>query len=189
MALGEEKAEVEAPADTKTLSYGQWTCREQEVDTPGLASGEQEQPPCLEAERGPVSPVWGTEGLCAPGPSPSGAYQPQASTTSREPVAGRSKLALGCLLPPAGTGTRDLLHSVGSQVGNKANGTVDLTHVILWEYVLPFSYYLTCFLSSCTRWGIGGSLGVMISVLQAHLECWALGPLGTLSTASPGPRV
>ncbi|XP_045644071.1 centrosomal protein of 68 kDa isoform X1 [Ursus americanus] len=116
MALGEEKAEVEAPADTKTLSYGQWTCREQEVDTPGLASGEQEQPPCLEAERGPVSPVWGTEGLCAPGPSPSGAYQPQASTTSREPVAGRSKLALGCLLPPAGTGTRDLLHSVGSQM-------------------------------------------------------------------------
>lgn len=122
MALGEEKAEVEASADTKTPSYGQWSCREQEVDTPGLVSGEQEQPPCLEAAGGAASPVWGAEGLCAPacgdgaGSSPSGAYQPQASSTSREPVAGISKLALGCLLPPAGTGTRDLLHSVGSQV-------------------------------------------------------------------------
>ncbi|XP_038536699.1 centrosomal protein of 68 kDa [Canis lupus familiaris] len=122
MALGEEKAEVEASADTKTPSYGQWSCREQEVDTPGLVSGEQEQPPCLEAVGGAASPVWGAEGLCAPacgdgaGSSPSGAYQPQASSTSREPVAGISKLALGCLLPPAGTGTRDLLHSVGSQV-------------------------------------------------------------------------
>lgn len=162
MALGEEKAEVEASADTKTPSYGQWSCREQEVDIPGLVSGEQEQPPCLEAAGGAASPVWGAEGLCAPacgdgaGSSPSGAYQPQASSTSREPVAGRSKLALGCLLPLAGTGTRDLLHSVGSQVGNKANGTVALTSVGLWECVLTFSCCLTCFPSSCRSWAIGG---------------------------------
>ncbi|XP_042837485.1 centrosomal protein of 68 kDa isoform X1 [Panthera tigris] len=122
MALGEEKAEVEAPADTKALSYGQWSCREQEVDTPGLTSGEQEQPPHLEAEGGLASPVWGTERLPAPaccdraGPSPSGAYQPQANNTRREPVAGRSQPALGCLLPSAGPGTGDLLHSVESQM-------------------------------------------------------------------------
>lgn len=152
MALGEEKAEVEAPADTKALSYGQWSCREQEVDTPGLTSGEQEQPPHLEAEGGLASPVWGTEGLPAPaccdraGPSPSGAYQPQANNTRREPVAGRSKPALGCLLPSAGPGTGDLLHSVESQVGNKANGTLDLTNVVIWQYVLAFfspSYLLS----------------------------------------------
>lgn len=158
MALGEEKAEVEASADTKTPSCGRRSCGAQEVDTPGLVGGKQEEPPCLEAQAaaGSASPVWGTEGLSAPAASPSGADQPQASTTSREPGAGRSKLALGCLPLPAGTGTRDLLHSVGSQVGNKANGTVDVTIVVLWEYVLAFPYHLTCFPSPCTRRGIGG---------------------------------
>ncbi|XP_032208173.1 centrosomal protein of 68 kDa isoform X3 [Mustela erminea] len=50
MALGEEKAEVEASVDTKPPSYGQWSCREQEVDIVGLVSREQEPPLCLEAE-------------------------------------------------------------------------------------------------------------------------------------------
>ncbi|XP_030875301.1 centrosomal protein of 68 kDa isoform X3 [Leptonychotes weddellii] len=118
MALGEEKAEVEASADTKTPSCGRRSCGAQEVDTPGLVGGKQEEPPCLEAQAvaGSASPVWGTEGLSVPAASPSGADQPQANTTSREPGAGRSKLALGCLPLPAGTGTRDLLHSVGSQM-------------------------------------------------------------------------
>ncbi|XP_039099071.1 centrosomal protein of 68 kDa isoform X1 [Hyaena hyaena] len=120
MALGEEKAEVEASAAAKALSYGQWSCREQEADTPGLTSGEQEQPALPEPEGGFASPGWGTEGPPAPaccdgaGPSPSGAYQPQANSTRRESVAGRSKPALGCLPPPpAATGHR--LHSVESQ--------------------------------------------------------------------------
>ncbi|XP_059261946.1 centrosomal protein of 68 kDa isoform X1 [Mustela nigripes] len=122
MALGEEKAEVEASVDTKTPSYGQWSCREQEVDIVGLVSREQEPPLCLEAEARTASPVWGTEGLSAPpccdgaDPSPSASCQPQANASSREPVAGRAQLALGCLPPPAGAGTRDLLHSVGSQM-------------------------------------------------------------------------
>nr|XP_012416849.1 PREDICTED: centrosomal protein of 68 kDa [Odobenus rosmarus divergens] len=118
MALGEEKAEVEASVDTKTPSCGRQSCGAQEVDTPGLVGGKQEEPPCLEAQTaaGSASPVWGIEGLSAPAASPSGYDQPQANTTSREPVAGRSKLALGCLPLPAGTGTRDPLHSVASQM-------------------------------------------------------------------------
>lgn len=161
MALGEEKAEVEASAAAKALSYGQWSCREQEADTPGLTSGEQEQPALLESEGGFASPGWGTEGLPAPaccdgaGPSPSGAYQPQANSTRRESVAVRSKPALGCLPPPPAA-TGDLLHSVESQVGNKANGTVDLTNVVFWRYVLAFSHHLTWFPSVCTRRGIKG---------------------------------
>ncbi|XP_036190226.1 centrosomal protein of 68 kDa isoform X2 [Myotis myotis] len=120
MALGEEKAEVEASLDTKAPSCGRWSCREQEVETPGPVSGEQ--PPRLEAEGGPASPVWGTEGLPAPLCCPSGACQSQASNTSREPVAGASQPALSCLLPPAGVGTGDL-HSVGSQVATKMEET------------------------------------------------------------------
>lgn len=140
MALGEEKAEVEA----KAPSCGQWSCREQEVDTPGPMSGEQ--PPRLEAEGGPASPVWGTEGLPASLCCPSGACQSQASNTSREPVASVSQPALSCLLPPADVGTGDL-HSVGSKVATKVSGTVDF----------PFCHHFTCFPSPCTRWGIGGA--------------------------------
>ncbi|KAM9212496.1 centrosomal protein of 68 kDa [Dugong dugon] len=121
MALGEEKAEVEAPSDTKAQLYGRWSCREQDVATLGPASGEQ--PAGLEAEGGPASPMWGAEGLpalacsvgAAPG-CPSGALQPRASSTSRESVAGGSKPALGCLCPSASTSTGDTLHSVGSQL-------------------------------------------------------------------------
>ncbi|XP_037663286.1 centrosomal protein of 68 kDa [Choloepus didactylus] len=117
MALGEEKAEVEA-SDTKAQSCGRWSCGEPEVYTPEPVRGDQ--PPRLEAEGGPASPVWGAEG--PPGPacwggadpsSPSGAPQPQAST-KREPVAGGSQPASGRLLPPAGMGTGDRLHSVGN---------------------------------------------------------------------------
>ncbi|XP_039742916.1 centrosomal protein of 68 kDa isoform X2 [Pteropus medius] len=111
MALGEEKAEVEASTDTTCPSCGRRSCREQEVDIPGPVSGEQ--PPRLEAEGGPASSVWGTEGLPAPACCTSGACQPQASNISREPIAGASHPTLDCLLPP-GVGTGDLLHSVGS---------------------------------------------------------------------------
>ncbi|XP_023380017.1 centrosomal protein of 68 kDa isoform X2 [Pteropus vampyrus] len=111
MALGEEKAEVEASTDTTCPSCGRRSCREQEVDIPGPVSGEQ--PPRLEAEGGPASSVWGTEGLPAPACCTSGACQPQASNVSREPIAGASHPTLDCLLPP-GVGTGDLLHSVGS---------------------------------------------------------------------------
>ncbi|XP_058134666.1 centrosomal protein of 68 kDa isoform X2 [Dasypus novemcinctus] len=121
MGLGEEKAEVEASSDTKFQSYGRRSLRELEVDSTRLGSGDQ--PPRLEAEGGPASPVWGSEGLpaaaCWGGTDsggPSGASQPQASTTNREPVAGGSKPPFSCLLPPAGTGTGDLLHSVGNQL-------------------------------------------------------------------------
>ncbi|XP_006909608.1 centrosomal protein of 68 kDa isoform X2 [Pteropus alecto] len=111
MALGEEKAEVEASTDTTCPSCGRRSCREQEVDIPGPVSGEQ--PPRLEAEGGPASSVWGTEGLPAPACCTSGACQPQASNISREPIAGVSHPTLDCLLPP-GVETGDLLHSVGS---------------------------------------------------------------------------
>ncbi|XP_049713322.1 centrosomal protein of 68 kDa isoform X1 [Elephas maximus indicus] len=113
MALGEEKAEVEASLDTKAHPYGRWSCREQEVDTLGPVS--RENPARLEAEGGPASPVWGAEGLLAPGCSP-GALQQQASSTSRESVAGESQPALSCLHPPAGMRTGDTLPSVGSQL-------------------------------------------------------------------------
>nr|KAF6446249.1 centrosomal protein 68 [Rousettus aegyptiacus] len=112
MALGEEKAEVEASTDATCPSCGRRSCREQEVDIPGPASGEQL--PRLEAEGGPASSVWGTEGLPAPACCTSGAYQPQASNISREPIAGASHPTLCGLLPP-GVGTGDL-HSVGSQM-------------------------------------------------------------------------
>ncbi|XP_076990517.1 centrosomal protein of 68 kDa [Tamandua tetradactyla] len=121
MALGEEKAEVEASSDTKAQSYGRWSCSEQEVHTQGTVRGDQ--PPRLEAEGGPASPMWEAEGLPAPAcwdgsdsSSRSGASQSQANTTNREPVAGGSKPAFGCLLPPASMGTGDLLRSVGNQL-------------------------------------------------------------------------
>ncbi|XP_008562508.1 PREDICTED: centrosomal protein of 68 kDa-like, partial [Galeopterus variegatus] len=121
MALGEEKAEVEASADTKTQSHRRWSCGEQEADIPGPVSGEQ--PPRLKAEGGPVCPVWGTERLPAPAcwagadpGSPSGAYQPQANDTRGRPVGDGPKPALGGLLPSASMGTGDLLYSVGSQM-------------------------------------------------------------------------
>ncbi|XP_008978852.3 centrosomal protein of 68 kDa isoform X1 [Callithrix jacchus] len=105
MALGEEKAEVEASEGTG--------CGEQEVDTPGPMSGEQ--PPHLEAEGGLISPVWGAEGIPAPAcwvgtdpGSPSRAHQPQARDTSREPIAERPEPAHGSL-PPATMGSGNLL--------------------------------------------------------------------------------
>ncbi|XP_058407064.1 centrosomal protein of 68 kDa [Diceros bicornis minor] len=118
MALGEEKAEVEASEDTKAPSRGRWSCREQEVGTPRPVS--REQPPRLEAEGGPASPVWQAEGLPVPAccggasPGPSGACQLQANDASREP--GGSQPALSCLRPPASVGTGELLPSVGSQM-------------------------------------------------------------------------
>lgn len=127
MALGEEKAELEAHVDTKAQSCRRWHLEEQD----GVVQGpEPVQPPCQEAEGRPASPVCRTEGLPAPacwaGADPSGAsgiYLPQASVASRAAVADGSRPALGGLLSPAITGTGDLLHSDGSQVGTKANGT------------------------------------------------------------------
>lgn len=116
MALGEEKAEVEASTDTKALACGRWSCREQEVGVPVPVNGEQL--PRLEAEGEPASPVWGAEDLSAPTCCPSGACQSQATNTSKEPVAGASQRALSCLHPSAHAGTGDL-HSVGSQVATK----------------------------------------------------------------------
>ncbi|XP_054442856.1 centrosomal protein of 68 kDa [Pteronotus mesoamericanus] len=120
MALGEDKAELEASMDTKAPACGRWRCGEPEVDVPGPVSGEQ--PPRLEAEGEPASPVWRAEGLSAPTCCPSGVCQPQASNASREPVAGASERALGCLLPPARVDAGDL-HSVGSQVATKMEDT------------------------------------------------------------------
>lgn len=153
MALGEEKAGVEASLDSKALSCGRWSCREQEGDTPGPVSGEQ--PPRLEAEGGPASPEWETEGPPAPVCCPSGACQAQASNTSREPVAGASQPALSGLPPPANVGTGEL-HSLGSQVATKVSGTVQLPNAIFWECVPAFCHHFTCFPSPCTRWSIGG---------------------------------
>lgn len=122
MALGEEKAEGEASADTKAPCE-RWSRREQELDPSRLVH--RQQPPRLEAEGGPASPAGGAEGLPAPaccggaGPGPSGAYQPQASGASREPVVGGSQPALGYLLLPAGLGAGDLC-SLGSQVSTKS---------------------------------------------------------------------
>ncbi|XP_004691401.1 PREDICTED: centrosomal protein of 68 kDa [Condylura cristata] len=121
MALGEEKTEVavEASKDTKLPPCGRWSCREQEMDTGPVSS---EQLPRLEAEGGPASPACGPEELhvaaCCGGASPGdprGACQPQADLFCKEPVAGGSPPALGCLLPPAGTGTGDL-HSMENQM-------------------------------------------------------------------------
>ncbi|KAM6221559.1 centrosomal protein of 68 kDa [Rhynchocyon petersi] len=113
MALGEDKAEVEASLDLNAQPCGRWRHREQEVD--------REQPRRLEAEGGPASPVWGLEPLpvsaCWAGPEPSSpidTVQLQDSNTSRESVAVVSKAAPGCL-PPASTRTGDFLRSVGSQ--------------------------------------------------------------------------
>lgn len=154
VALGEENAELEASADPKGLSCGRRSCRALAVDILGPGNGAQL--PRLEAEGGPASPLRGAEALPAPAcPGPSGAFQLQASNTSQEPGASGCQPALICLLPPAGVGTRDHLHLVGSQVGTKANGTVDLPNTVLWEYVPTFSHHFTCFPSPCTRWGIG----------------------------------
>ncbi|XP_061288788.1 centrosomal protein of 68 kDa isoform X3 [Bos javanicus] len=118
MALGAEKAEGEASSDTKAPSCGSWSRGEQELIPVGPVLGEQ--PPRLEAEGGPASPVEGTEGLPSPacyggvGPGPSRACQPPASGASREPAAGGSKPAFGCV-PSAGLETGDL-PSAGSQM-------------------------------------------------------------------------
>ncbi|XP_044781994.2 centrosomal protein of 68 kDa isoform X3 [Bubalus bubalis] len=118
MALGAEKAEGEASSDTKAPSCGNWSRGEQELSPAGPVLGEQ--PPRLEAEGGPASPVGGTEGLPGPacyggiGPGPSRACQPPASGASREPAAGGSKPAFGCV-PSAGLETGDL-PSAGSQM-------------------------------------------------------------------------
>ncbi|XP_036982211.2 centrosomal protein of 68 kDa isoform X2 [Artibeus jamaicensis] len=116
MALGEERAEVEASTDTKVPACGRWSCREQEVDIPVPVNGEQL--PRLEAEGEPASPVWGAEGLSAPTCCPSGACQSQATSTSKEQVASASQRALSCLHPSARVGTGDL-HSLGGQVAAK----------------------------------------------------------------------
>lgn len=128
MALGEEKAEVEASTDTKAPSCGRWSRREPEVDTPGPVIGEQL--PRLEAEGGPASPVWGAEGLPAPACCPSGACQPQASNTCGETIAGACQQAHGHLLPPSCMRTGDL-PSEGSQVGAQASGAVGFPGAVL----------------------------------------------------------
>ncbi|XP_053442815.1 centrosomal protein of 68 kDa [Nycticebus coucang] len=112
MALGEDAAEVEASAGPKAVSYRRCSCGEPEGDTPGPVS--REQPHHLEAEGGPIFPVWGAEEPPAPA-CPSGAYQPQTSDAHRELVADGPEPAPHCLHPPASTGG-DLLHSVGSQM-------------------------------------------------------------------------
>ncbi|KAI5944141.1 Centrosomal protein of 68 kDa [Manis javanica] len=115
VALGEENAELEASADPKGLSCGRRSCRALAVDILGPGNGVQL--PRLEAEGGPASPLRGAEALPAPAcPGPSGAFQLQASNTSQEPGASGCQPALICLLPPAGVGTRDHLHLVGSQM-------------------------------------------------------------------------
>ncbi|KAM8784961.1 centrosomal protein of 68 kDa isoform 1-T2 [Rhynchonycteris naso] len=121
MALGEEKAEAEASTDTKALSCGRWSCREQGLDTAG--PGRREQPPYLKAEEGPTSPLWGTEDLPPLACCPSGACPSQADSTSREPVAVASQPALSCLLLPASVGAGGPLHSVGSQGATKMEDT------------------------------------------------------------------
>ncbi|KAI4547184.1 hypothetical protein MG293_003739 [Ovis ammon polii] len=119
MALGAEKAEGEASSDTKAPSCGSWSLGEQELSPAGPVLGEQ--PPRLEAEGGPASPVAGTEGLPGPacyggvGPGPSRACQPPASGASREPAAGGSKPTFGCVPSPAGLETGDL-PSAGKQM-------------------------------------------------------------------------
>lgn len=110
--------------DTKAPSCGRWSCREQEVDTPGPVSGEQLLR--LEAEGGPASPVWGAEGPPAPACCPSGACQPQASNSSGDSIAGASQQALGRLLPPPGVRTGDHLHSVGSQMETRLSASEEL---------------------------------------------------------------
>ncbi|KAM6180335.1 centrosomal protein of 68 kDa [Erethizon dorsatum] len=120
MALGEEKAELDAHVDMKAQSHRRWHLEEQD----GVAQGpEPEQPLWQEAEGGPASPVCKTKGLPAPvcwsGADSSGAsgiYWPQASVASRAAVADGPRPALGGSLPPVSTGTGDLLHSVGSQM-------------------------------------------------------------------------
>ncbi|ELV10934.1 centrosomal protein of 68 kDa isoform X1 [Tupaia chinensis] len=123
MALGEEKAEVEASVDTEAQSYRRWSCGEREVDTPGPAHGEQH--PRLEAEGGPTSPVSGAEGLPAP-TCLSGASQPHANDTNSELVADGSKPALQSLPPPPSMLTGDLLHCVGSQMETKLPASKEL---------------------------------------------------------------
>ena len=125
MALGEEKAEGEASSDKKAPSCGSWSRREQELSPAGPVLGEQ--PPRLEAEGGPASPVGGTEGLPSPacyggvGPGSSRTCQPLANGASREPAARGSKPALSSMTPPASLETADL-PSAGSQVGTRVVG-------------------------------------------------------------------
>ncbi|KAL2773986.1 centrosomal protein of 68 kDa isoform a [Daubentonia madagascariensis] len=136
MALGEEKAEAEASAGVKAQSYRRWSYGEQEGDTPGPVS--KEQPPHLETEGGPISPVWGAEGPPAPAcwagadpGGPSGAYQPQASDTNKEQVADGPKPAPRCLRHSASTGTGDLLNSVGNQMEEtKLSASGDLPQTV-----------------------------------------------------------
>lgn len=97
MALGEEKAELEVPVCTKAQSCRRWSLDEQEKVAQGP---EPEQTPCQEAEGGPAP----------------GIHLPQASVASRAAVVNGTRPALGGLLPPAITGTGDLLGSVGSQM-------------------------------------------------------------------------
>ena len=82
MALGAEKAEGEASSDTKAPSCGSWSRGEQELIPVGPVLGEQ--PPRLEAEGGPASPVEGTEGL--PGPACYGGVGPGPSPNLVSPV-------------------------------------------------------------------------------------------------------
>ncbi|XP_074188168.1 centrosomal protein of 68 kDa [Rhinolophus sinicus] len=127
MALGEEKAEVEASTDTKAPSCGRWSCSQPEVDTPGPVSGEQL--PRLEAEGGPASPVWGAEGLPAPACCPSGACQPQASNTCGETIAGACQQARGHLLPPSCMRTGDL-PSEGGQMETRLPASEELPQTL-----------------------------------------------------------
>lgn len=155
--------------DTKAPSCGRWSCREQELDTPAPGSGEQ--PLRLEAEGGPASPVWGAEGLPAPACCPSGACQPQASNSSGETIAGVSQQALGRLLPP-GMRTGDHLHSVGSQVSTKANGTVDLPNAVLGSVFQHFVTILHAFPAPVQ----GGALGEPRCDNLFYRFTWRVGP-------------
>ncbi|XP_023576589.1 centrosomal protein of 68 kDa isoform X1 [Octodon degus] len=103
MALGEEKAELEAHGNTKAQGP------------------EPEQLPCPEAEGGPASPLCRTKELpalaCWAEADPSGTsgiYLPQASVASRVVEADGPTPALSNLFPPAITGSGDF--SAGSQV-------------------------------------------------------------------------
>ncbi|XP_055982717.1 centrosomal protein of 68 kDa [Sorex fumeus] len=86
MALGEEQG-----AAPEAEPSSRWTCKQQEGDA--LSPLSKEQPPRLEAEGGPASPVWGAEGCPAPACSSGAVSQLQANSPGREP-------APGGLVPP-----------------------------------------------------------------------------------------
>ncbi|KAM5227868.1 centrosomal protein of 68 kDa [Ctenodactylus gundi] len=119
MALGEEKAELEAFVDIKAQSGGRLSCKEQEGVPPGP---ELEQPTPLEARGGCTSPMVGGEGLTAACwaevtlSDTSGVCPTQPSIASRAPVADGSGPAFSGLLSSANVVTGELFCFTGSQV-------------------------------------------------------------------------